>query len=180
MKHSYTIKADKLGDFEKTLPRRYSQALTRAHDLAAKDIVAKLAKATEDAGPTHAGGPTGAVATGKLMRGWKAIMIKRDLRVEIRNSARDVNRAYQSLVEYGNKPGGSMPPAAAILRWMRAVGIASHNMKSAAFLISRAIRRRGIKARLIMYGPSGSRMAGFAKTHYKYLRAEMAKELDKA
>jgi fatty acid-binding protein DegV len=65
VKHTFTVKVGKLGEYEKSLPKRYAAALLRAHDLAAKEMTLKLQAETRNAAPTHSGGPVGAVATGK-------------------------------------------------------------------------------------------------------------------
>lgn len=54
------------------------------------------------------------------------------------------NRAtYAAAVEFGRRPGGRMPPRAALLPWMRRAGIPP----SAYFPVARAIAVRGIPGR---------------------------------
>lgn len=182
MKHTFTVKVGKLGEYEKSLPKRYAAALLRAHDLAAKEMTLKLQAETRNAAPTHSGGPVGAVATGKLLRGWAFKLIRSSMSVIVYNTARDGKKEYDGLVEYGVKPGGRQPPTSAIMRWMSAVGMQGNSAMSTrtmAFLIGRAIRRRGLKARLIVQGKSGSRLANFAKAHYKHFRNVVGQELGK-
>ena len=183
MKHTFTIKVGKLGEYEKSLPRRYTAALLAAHDRAAKEMTLKLQAETRNAAPTHSGGPVGAVATGKLLRGWAFKLMRSSMTVMVYNTARDGKKQYDGLVEYGVKPGGKQPPTSSIMRWMTAVGISGNSAmstRSVAFLIGRAIRRRGLKARLIVQGKSGSRLANFARTHYKHFRDIVGQELGKS
>lgn len=179
MKHTFTIKPGKLGEYEKSLPRKYMAALLQAHERASKEMVKQLQDATRNAAPTHSGGPVGAVASGKLMRGWAFKLIRSDLSVVVYNTARDGTKPYDSYVEQGVKPGGRQPPTSAILKWMRAAGISAQRPRSVAFLIGRAIRRRGLRARLIVLGKSGSRLANFAKAHYRHFRQIVGQEMGK-
>ncbi len=54
--------------------------------------------------------------------------------------------AYAPVMEYGRRPGGPMPPPDALGGWLRRHGIPL----SAAFVVARAIARRGIKGRFFM------------------------------
>jgi hypothetical protein len=176
-KYSFTIKPDKLGDFEKKLPAKYMKVLAEASKRAAAEGIVALRKATIEAAPTHDGGAVGAVASGKLRDGWRIKLVQSKMTVQITNTARDVKRPYVDYVEYGRPAGAKRPPVNAILRWMKAKGIHATNMKRMAEGIARNIAKRGIKARLIILGKSGSRLAGFAKSHYKHFRALMGPEL---
>ena len=176
-KYSFTLKPDKLGDFEKKLPAKYMRVLVEASKRAAAEGIVALRKATIEAAPTHDGGAVGAVASGKLRDGWRINFVQSKMTVQITNKARDVKRPYVDYVEYGRPAGAKRPPINAILRWMRAKGIHSPNMKRMAEGIARNIAKRGIRARLIILGKSGSRLAALARSHYTHFRALMGPEL---
>jgi hypothetical protein len=54
---------------------------------------------------------------------------------------------YAPVMEYGRTPGARMPPPAAVEGWARRHGMTG---KGAAFVLARAIGRRGIKGRFYM------------------------------
>lgn len=54
--------------------------------------------------------------------------------------------AYASVMEEGRRPGARMPPPQALLGWLGRHGIPA----SFAFVVARAIGRRGIKGRFFM------------------------------
>lgn len=56
---------------------------------------------------------------------------------------------YGAFVEFGRKPGARMPPPSALIPWIRRHGGAG-NPEAAAFLLARAIAKRGIKPRPYM------------------------------
>jgi hypothetical protein len=56
------------------------------------------------------------------------------------------NLDYYHVMEKGRRPGGGMPPLAAIRRWAAVKGIS----QNAVYPIARAIARRGIKGRFFM------------------------------
>jgi len=87
----------------------------------------------------------GAVNTRTLLRAWKAERTE--------NGAIIYNSMpYSGVVEYGRRPG-KFPPKEAIARWaQRRMGLSRKESLQAAFLISRSIAKRGIKARRIAEG----------------------------
>lgn len=52
------------------------------------------------------------------------------------------NVSYGKVIEFGRRPGAAMPPAGALIGWMRRHGIDA----SAEFVVRRAIGAHGIKA----------------------------------
>lgn len=57
---------------------------------------------------------------------------------------------YPSVMEFGRKPG-KMPPPSALERWVQLkMGVAPADVPGVAFLVARAIGRRGIKGKKFM------------------------------
>ena len=75
-----------------------------------------------------------------------------------KTGAKLVNTApYAKVIEWGRRPGAKAPPPEVIREWVRQklvpAGKVDDNeaaIKSAAFLIGRAIKRRGIPAKLVL------------------------------
>ena len=71
---------------------------------------------------------------------------------------------YPLVVEYGRK-AGKMPPSSALERWVHLVlKVPTDRAKGVAFLVARAIGKRGIKARPILtnaYKKSEPKVIGF-------------------
>lgn len=71
---------------------------------------------------------------------------------------------YPLVVEHGRKPG-KMPPPSALERWVHLVlKVPTDRAKGVAFLVARAIGKRGIKARPILtqaFEKSHSKIIGF-------------------
>ena len=89
----------------------------------------------------------GAVNTGRYLAAWKVSKLP--------NGARVFNQApYAGVIEQGRRPG-KFPPVTAIERWVtRKLGLKGAEARTAAFLIGRAIQRRGIRARRILTDPA--------------------------
>ncbi len=57
---------------------------------------------------------------------------------------------HASVIEFGRRPGARRPPLSAIIGWVRRkLGIRGKRGKAAAFLIARAIGRRGLPAHAV-------------------------------
>ena len=76
--------------------------------------------------------------------------LMRDIRADIRPLEAKVHPprqlAYFKVMEHGRRPGRRMPPPRALFGWLRRHGIDQR----AAFVVARAIGRRGIKGRFYM------------------------------
>lgn len=64
------------------------------------------------------------------------------------------NLVYASVMEFGRRPGGRMPPVAALVGWAR-----RHGMAGREFVLARAIARRGIKGRFFLQKATHSLIA---------------------
>lgn len=118
---------------------------------AALRALALMQRRTDAAGPSDPKGlgTGGAVNTGHFRMAWKATPLE--------DGAYLFNDApYAGVIESGRRPGGRMPPSAAIARWaQRRLGLSEADAKAAAFLIARAIARRGLRGRQILSGSIG-------------------------
>ncbi len=91
-------------------------------------------------------GVGGAVNIGTFLQGWKAT--KSDDGADIYNTA-----PHAPIVEEGRRAGAKMPPQEPIARWvMRRLGVSRSDAQGLAFVIARAIARRGLRARKILEG----------------------------
>jgi hypothetical protein len=78
---------------------------------------------------------------------------------------------YAGIIERGRRPGARFPPKEAIVRWIqRKFGKSEKQARAMAFVVRRAIARRGLKPRLVL----GDSM----RTITKQFRADVILELD--
>lgn len=80
-------------------------------------------------------------ATGAYERGWT-------YRRSSKGATVFNKMPYASFVERGRRRNSRMPPVSAILAWLRAKGLGED--RGRAYLIARAIARRGIRARPVL------------------------------
>ena len=121
---------------------------------------------TGQASPASENGAVGAVNTGFFKRAWKTQMLS--------DGARVYNAApYAGVIEHGRRAGSKMPPKEAIVRWIqRRMGKSEKEARSLAFVVQRAIARRGLLPRRILSGNTPNLKKIWAE--------EITKELDKA
>lgn len=99
-----------------------------------------------------------------------------------KTGAKLVNLApYAKVIEWGRRPGAKAPPPEVIQAWVRAklvssgkVGDTDKEVKSVAFLIGRAIKRRGIPAKLVLATADLDMRLVFRATLRKRLRKRTA------
>lgn len=86
--------------------------------------------------------------TGRFQRGWRAEMSSWD-QLLLRNDA-----PYSLFVESGRRAGARQPPVMALVPWVqRVLGVPERRARSVAFMVARAISRRGIPARPVLKSP---------------------------
>lgn len=120
------------------LAANYKPTLMRGVLSGAKRCLAYIQKRTRDAK---------AVDTGAYLRAWKAEPT--DAGAHVYNAA-----PYSPIIEYGRRSGARQPPVAALISWVKhKLGIKDEEARSVAFLIARAIGRRGLPARRIATAP---------------------------
>jgi hypothetical protein len=103
-----------------------------------------LHAATLNAPPASPGGSVGAVNTGYYRRAWKATRIPGGCAVY--NAA-----PYSPIIEGGRRPGARMPPPRVLEGWVRRrLGISGKEAKGVAFVVARAIAKRGLQARRVL------------------------------
>lgn len=163
------INVSDLGKYQQALGRRFEGVVRRGLLSGAMACIPilQLATRTASAAKPGSGGANGAVNTGAFLRGWRAEKVEQGARV--------FNRApHAAFVEEGRKPGKA-PPVAPIIKWMKQRGIAKGlkgGAKKIAWLIARAIGRRGLLGRKVMERS--------AKEMEKVVQREVIRELDKA
>ena len=123
---------------------KFEKAATRGLLSGAMAALPILHTATDNAPPASRNGSIGAVNTGRFRRSWKSSRIERGVAI--------VNNAtYAPVIEGGRRPGAKMPPQKPLEGWARKkLGVPSKEAKNAAFLMARAIKRRGLKARNVL------------------------------
>jgi hypothetical protein len=148
---TYTIRAEDLYRDTKRLDEATRAAIAKAQVKAAKESLALLRLRTLNTPPASPNGEVGAVASGKFLRGWRISYSGRQ--VILSNVAR-----HAVFVEGGRRPGARPPPSSALLAWVTLkLGLTGKQAQSAAFLIARAIGRRGLRPRPVMTAPSVQR-----------------------
>lgn len=120
----------------RALQKRALERGTKAFLLRAKPMIVKATDAA------------GAVDTANYRRRWKTSMAQRNGRpaAVISNDA-----PYAGVIEYGRRAGAKAPPRDVLVPWVRRkLGVPTKEAKSVAFLIARAIKRRGLKPRHVL------------------------------
>lgn len=143
---TFKTKLPHFGKFEKKLAKSFvSKTARMAYKAAAPKIMVTLQKATRNAAPAHGSSRKGAVASGKYLRGWRTKLV--GLELVISNVV-----PYADTIEYGRKPGLPPPPPRELIGWVRRKLRLkpSDKVETVAYLIARAIGRRGLKARYVL------------------------------
>lgn len=116
--------------------------------LAALRGVGIMQRRTREAPPANPAGvgEGGAVNTGDFLRRWKA--------ERLADGARTYNvSSYGPVIEHGRRAPKKPPPKEVIVRWIqRRLGKTEDEARSLAFVVARAIGRRGLKGRKIAEG----------------------------
>lgn len=137
----FTVPIERLGEFELALTRAVRrEAIEKGQARAATRTLALLHRLTLNAPRASKNGRRGAVDTGAFLKGWRVTNRGRVTTVE--NVA-----PHAPFVEAGRKPG-KPPPVDAILPWVRRnLNLRGAKARTVAFLIARAIGRRGLLPR---------------------------------
>jgi len=149
--------------------RRLMEGARRGALSAALRSVALMQRLTDRAAPANPGGTGtgGAVNSGHFRRAWNASALPDG--AELFNDA-----PYAGVIEGGRRPGTRFPPVEAIARWVqRRLGLSESDAKAAAYVIARAISKRGLRGRKIL---DGSLSEIRAYVHEEILR-ELAVEM---
>lgn len=125
----------------------FKAAALRGTQRTALRAVAELQQATSVAPSPHprgVGGPGGAVNTGNFKRSWRW--------GKLPDGASVYNMApYAGVVEYGRRPGATMPPTRPIAQWIqRKLGKSAKEAQGMAFAVARSIAQRGLIGRKIL------------------------------
>ena len=133
-----------------SLGRRADAAGQHGLVVASMRVRPVLDKATSHAIRASDNGTEGAVNVGTYRRSWQTEVTPGRLAVFNRSS-------YAGIIEYGRRPGrrpgARMPPRAAVARWaQRKLGLSEADARAAAFVMARAIAKRGLRARRVLGG----------------------------
>lgn len=166
------IPLERLGDYEARLSRTgLREAMGRATVKSARDALVLFQRGTHTAiAASPNGGLPGAIAFGSFLGGWHVYGFPPgDVHVQNRESK-------AVFVEGGRKPG-KPPPIQALLPWVR-LKLAPADEAQArlkAFLVARAIGKRGLRGRHIMQRALHEVVA----KHVVNVRVQMELELQK-
>ena len=154
------IKFTQLGQFEKALGAEFPRAMKLGLGRVGKNAVAILKRRTRTCAPASANGSIGAVAEGTFLKGWKWRRVGTDT-VVVQNDA-----PHAVYVEEGRRPGAPPPPTSALIPWIRRkfTNLKGRDERGRyaraqdteaiyarlAFVIARAIGRRGLRGRHIL------------------------------
>jgi len=126
-------------------PRLFSAGKRGLVSAAARSIPI-LQGRTRTAPPANPGGVGigGAVDIGSFLGAWRSQLIEGG--AEVRNDA-----PYSAVIEGGRRAGAAMPPRKVMAEWaQRRLGLSAAEAKRIAFVLARAIARRGLKPRKIL------------------------------
>lgn len=160
---------DQLPAWARSLGKRLKPATVRGLQRGAMQALPVLQDATRFAPPASPAGQPGAVNTGALLRGWRAVPEPNG--VLVTNSV-----PYAPVVEYGRRAGARQPPLRVIEQWARRrLRLNAKEAKAAAYPIARAIAKRGLDARLILT----DKLTPLKELVMVAVRAELRRELGK-
>ena len=129
-----------------SLGRRADAAGQHGLAVASRRVHPVLNKATNHAIKASDNGTEGAVNSRTYRRAWQTEVTPGRLAVFNRSS-------YAGIIEYGRRPGSRMPPREAVARWaQRKLGLSEADARAAAFVMARAIAKRGLRARRVLGG----------------------------
>lgn len=120
---------------------------------------------TENCPPASPNGGVGAVDTRHYLRGWKAQRTS-DGAVVFNNTP------YAGVIELGRRPGARQPPSHVFVPWLKhKLHVPESAAKGIAFLVARAIAKRGLEGRHILDASLPDIV--------KYVDVEITRELQK-
>ena len=125
---------------------KFDGAAVRGLKAGALRAIPVLHRATDIAPPASDSprSTIGANNTGRFRSSWTTTTIERG--ISIYNKA-----PYASVIEGGRRKGAKMPPPKALLGWaQKKAGVSKAEAKQVAFLMARAIKLRGLKARNVL------------------------------
>lgn len=164
------LDAKEFARYHKTLAAGFERAAMRGLRSGAARAVAYLIDRTRHAPPANPGGKGrgGAVNTGEFVRAWRVLNTP--------EGARLMNdRPYGPIIEKGRRVGAPQPPQAPIARWAQLrLGMSRKDAKAIAFVIARAIKRRGLLGRFILTADEAKVMI------LQLVREETIRELERA
>lgn len=117
------------------------KTVNEGYQVAFRQILNEEAKTLVDT--LKAKSPVG--ATGQLKNGWKIVPARRQ-RNQLTVQVSVDNTSQNSINRIAGRPPGRMPPSNALVPWVRAkLGISGSRARGVAYVIARAIGKRGTK-----------------------------------
>jgi hypothetical protein len=139
---TYTVDAPLLDDELKKLNGYEAVAGQKLRDAMTKSVIKVQGGARE-------GAPVGVSGRLRQSIGWNVSGGGSDITGWVGSTMK--NEVYPSVMEGGRRPG-TMPPSSALERWVHIVlGVPENEMRSVAYLVARAIQRRGIKGKFFLW-----------------------------
>lgn len=161
--------ARQFASYHKRLAQQFKPAVMRGVRAGAARCVTYLVEQTRGAASANPAGKGtgGAVNSGSFLRLWRSFPLP--------DGALVTNTSpYGPIIEYGRRPGAKMPPLLAIGLWLqRRLGLSAADARSRAFLVARAIKRRGLIGRRIMTSDASR------QRQLELIHAEVVHELNK-
>ena len=133
----FNIPLPKLPFFYLALGDALEGAMLRATEAAAHRARAHLVERTQKM----------AADTGRLAASWTVVPLEGQVGHAVVNPL-----VYAPVVELGRRPGSRPPPSSVIARWLQRKGMSGKEAKQLAFVVARAIGRRGIRGKHILGG----------------------------
>lgn len=152
------------------LGSRFIPAARRGVLHGAMRAIPTLHRATSKAPPANPGmvGTGGAVNTGRYLRSWFAEATQEG--AVLYNSA-----PYSPIIEHGRRRG-KFPPVRELELWViRRLGVKPDEAKGVAFVIARAIARRGLLGRKVMTNAMPAIVEGLGKSIEYELKRELTR-----
>lgn len=153
----------------KKLAKRFWPAVERGARTGALRAIAYVRKASDYAAPASENGSPGVHDTGYYKRAWKYEVGAS--RITIYNAA-----PYAGVIEDGRRAGSKAPPSDVLVTWVRRkLKVPKAEARSVAFVVARAIGKRGLKGRHVLADATDA----MADLIQKEIERAIDKELEK-
>lgn len=132
--------------FHKELAENFWPAVERGLKSGARRALTILHQSVETAPPASPRGSVGAFNTGDFKRRWKFRLVSMGNAVEFYNE-----HPAAPVIEDGRRPGAKQPPVDALVPWVRRkLHVTKQEAKGIAYVVARAIGKRGLRARKVL------------------------------
>jgi hypothetical protein len=102
--------------------------------------------------------------TGNYAHGWRSNVEVQSPTSIVGRVASTIKSVYPAVIEFGRRPGAKPPPVSALVEWVKVkLGATEQTARNVAFLVARAIGRRGLKPRKVLFGAWEDTRATFTR-----------------